>query len=174
VLNLDGGVVLQKNLVKKYQPEVIDMTEWGPAMRMECYWYTLNGFEQALTRNIGTKAIVLPTDLLGTKYDDDPEGRPLITFFGSNDFHHVSLPLIRRWHQPFNVVSQLRRKARADSRYYLITTPTGSQTFMSGYIVDVGLTMSSNFPLQNMVFILVGILIPNGPMKIVALTLGTS
>lgn len=44
-------------------------------------------------------------NLEGSQFDDDPESRPLITFFGSNDFHHVSLPLIRRWQQPFNVVS---------------------------------------------------------------------
>jgi hypothetical protein len=36
----------------------------------------------------------------------------LITFFGSNDFHHVSLALIRRFHQPFNVVC--RREERRE------------------------------------------------------------
>lgn len=53
VLNLDGGVVLQQELLQRYQPEVVEMTEWGPAMRMECYWYTFNGFEKALSEAIG-------------------------------------------------------------------------------------------------------------------------
>lgn len=65
---------------------------------MECIYsryaraYLCQGFVETLSERIGTET------------DDDPENRPLITFFGANDFHHVALGLIRRFHQPFNMV----------------------------------------------------------------------
>lgn len=52
IINLDGGLVLQPQLLK-LGPEIIDMVEWGPSMRMECYWYTFNGFVDQLTERIG-------------------------------------------------------------------------------------------------------------------------
>lgn len=56
-------------------------------------------------------------DAFGAQYDDDfvleeeksdkatnYKYKPIITFYGSNDFHHLTLSLIRRWQHPFNVV----------------------------------------------------------------------
>lgn len=50
--------------------------------------------------------VILPKDLnraIGYEIDDNRIG-PMITFYGSNDFHHLSLAFARRVREPVNIV----------------------------------------------------------------------
>jgi hypothetical protein len=73
------------------------------------------------------------------------EKKPLVTFFGANDFHHVSLSLIRRFRaQQFNVVCLVPGKVRKFShsiRLSLIIILTGSNTILWDCTADVGTLM---------------------------------
>jgi hypothetical protein len=55
---------------------------------MACGFGQFRRFEQNLS------------DLLGDEADDEPH----MTFYGSGDFHHVSLALVRRLREPFNLL----------------------------------------------------------------------
>ncbi|MEA2625287.1 MAG: hypothetical protein QOD06_1332 [Candidatus Binatota bacterium] len=55
----------------------IDLTEWQQRIRYACSARDLRSLEAVL--------------------DGPPATLPPVTFLGSGDFHHVSLPLIRRW-----------------------------------------------------------------------------
>lgn len=75
------------------KPEVVPLREFGPPMRMECSFRWFAAFEKALSAGFGAKS------------DDEAAARgPLITFYGSNDFHHLTLAFVRRFRQPFNIV----------------------------------------------------------------------
>ena len=69
----------------------------GPTVRMGC------GYENF-------RAVTTQMDkIFGGPFDGDhPQSKhpkhTLVTFFGSNDFHHIALQLIRRYTQPFNLV----------------------------------------------------------------------
>jgi len=78
--------------MEKYSPEVIQLSSVGPALRMDCSFWDYWNYESELAR------------LVGSPVDDDLLHRPLITFYGSNDFHHLALAHIRRWRTPFNLV----------------------------------------------------------------------
>eukprot|EP01121_Diplochlamys_sp_Union-15-3_P018559 TRINITY_DN6776_c0_g1_i1.p1 TRINITY_DN6776_c0_g1~~TRINITY_DN6776_c0_g1_i1.p1 ORF type:complete len:409 (-),score=51.71 TRINITY_DN6776_c0_g1_i1:132-1358(-) len=92
VINFDGALLLQKDIIDKYNPLILDLTQHGPAVRLDCTFGQYKAFERELAR-------------LTKSWKDTPKnGRPLITFYGSNDFHHVSLALIRRIRTPINVV----------------------------------------------------------------------
>jgi len=92
VINLDGALTKQTELMELYKPELIDLNDWGPYMRIDCSFRYFWNFEKALSRKIGSIT------------DDDPAGRPLVNFYGSNDYHHIALPLIRRFRTPFNLI----------------------------------------------------------------------
>ena len=83
VLNLDGSLLEQEQLLETCRPDVIDFADWGPRLRMACSFRQFRRFERLLDR-------MLPAD---------PE--PALTFLGSGDFHHVSLGLVRRIQEPF-------------------------------------------------------------------------
>ena len=80
ILNLDGGVLPQNELRQRHHGEVVGMDGWGPPIRLACDFFRYAHFEQELKSRLGDAA-------------DEP---PTITFYGSGDFHHVSLALVRR------------------------------------------------------------------------------
>jgi hypothetical protein len=84
VLDLDGGVVMQKDLLAKTGAQVVPLREWGPRLRLACSHRRFRHFEQTLARHAGQE--------------------PMVTFVGSGDFHHVSLALVRRIAVPFNLL----------------------------------------------------------------------
>jgi hypothetical protein len=88
VLDLDGGVGRQRQLLDRCRPEVVPLQHWGPSIRLACTFGKFRRFEQALEVFLGR---------------DDGRG-PLLTFCGSGDFHHVSLALLRRLDAPFNLL----------------------------------------------------------------------
>lgn len=83
----------QIELLHKIKPTVLDCKELGPQLRMDCSFRVWNKFVDRLT------------NLIGSEYDDDiAKNGPIVTFYGSNDFHHLTLALVRRFRQPFNFV----------------------------------------------------------------------
>jgi hypothetical protein len=88
LLDLDGSLPLQRKLVSLYQPRIIRAGKWGPRIRLVCGFRRFFQFESALTRLVGH-----PTDQ-----------QAVVTFYGSGDFHHVSLALLRRQPRAFNLL----------------------------------------------------------------------
>jgi hypothetical protein len=83
ILDLDGSVTRQSRLVES-AAEVVSLDEWGPGLRMACVFARFRRFDEALHQRLA------------------PDRR--ITFYGSGDFHHVSLALLRRITTPFNLL----------------------------------------------------------------------
>lgn len=88
ILDLDGSILLQHEIVRRYRPEVIRAQDWGPRLRLACGFGRFRRFEQTLAERFGC-----PTD-----------NDPVLTLYGSGDFHHVSLALLRRQTRPFNLL----------------------------------------------------------------------
>ncbi len=86
VIDLDGSVTSQERLIRAFRPEVIDMRRTGPSLRLACRWSRFFRFEQRLDRLI------------------DHDAGPAIHLLGSGDFHHLTLALLRRINQPFNLL----------------------------------------------------------------------
>jgi hypothetical protein len=88
ILDLDGGLGGQNNLWTQYLPVMIPARGWGRGIRLGCSFRRFRRFERFLARwqPAGTAA------------------GPALTFCGSGDFHHVSLALLRRLHNPFNLL----------------------------------------------------------------------
>ncbi len=80
VLDLDGAVVRQTELLARSTAAVLPLAAWGPRLRMACGHRRFRRFERELARLAGAGS----------------DGGPLLTFCGSGDFHHVSLALLRR------------------------------------------------------------------------------
>lgn len=88
ILDLDGGVLPQRDLQHRGQADVVGMDEWGPRIRMACDFLRFAAFERDLRQRLG----------------DAGAEPPMLTFYGSGDFHHVSLALLRRLRGPFNLL----------------------------------------------------------------------
>lgn len=88
ILNLDGALLPQSELRSRYSPDVFDVESWGPRIRLACDFMRFGYFEQDLQQRLG----------------NGHTQSPAITFYGSGDFHHVSLALVRRLPGPFNLL----------------------------------------------------------------------
>jgi hypothetical protein len=83
VLDLDGSIAAQPELLSVLRPHVLDVRSWGPGLRLSCSRRRFTKFEHDLE---------LPTP-----------GDGMLTFLGSADFHHVTLAILRRIATPFNL-----------------------------------------------------------------------
>ena len=88
ILDLDGSLLLQPQLVARCQPRIFPAREWGPSIRLACRFGRFRLFERDLAALFG----------------DTKEKQPAVTFSGSGDFHHVSLALVRRLATPVNLL----------------------------------------------------------------------
>jgi hypothetical protein len=86
ILDLDGSLAPQQAVHARCRPTVVPLREWGPRIRIACGFGSFRRFEQALSA-------LCP-----------PAGAPTLTLYGSGDFHHVSLALLRRLREPFNLL----------------------------------------------------------------------
>ncbi len=84
VLDLDGSLAPQADLFAAASAEWVSGREWGPRIRLACHFGAFDRFR-------GWLGEALP---LG----------PCATFYGSGDFHHVSLALLERIREPFNLL----------------------------------------------------------------------
>lgn len=87
VLDLDGGVAGQR-FRPDAPPPTLDLRTWGPKIRLCCGMGTFRKFQRDLDA-------ALP---------EARPGKPGLIFYGSGDFHHVSLALCRRVRGPFNLL----------------------------------------------------------------------
>ncbi len=88
VLDLDGSLRHQQELLGHWRPQVVSLRDWGPRIRMACGFRRYRCFERELAGRLGSST------------DDSPA----VTLYGSGDFHHVSLALVRRQRAPFNLL----------------------------------------------------------------------
>jgi hypothetical protein len=87
IVDLDGSVTAQQGLTA-HQPALAAAAEWGPRLRLACGFGRFKAFERFLADQLGAAT----------------ETRPALTFFGSGDFHHVTLALLRRLPGRFNLM----------------------------------------------------------------------
>jgi hypothetical protein len=88
ILDLDGSLSSQKELTARHQPAQYGHQEWGPCIRLACSFGRFRRFEEALTACLGS----------------DSDAQPTLTLYGSGDFHHLSLALLRRVQTPINLL----------------------------------------------------------------------
>jgi hypothetical protein len=88
ILDLDGSLLPQEELRERYRPQIIARPNWGPHIRLGCRFGRFGRFEESL-RNLA---------------EAGDDGGPKVTLYGSGDFHHVSLALIRQIKGPFNLL----------------------------------------------------------------------
>jgi hypothetical protein len=84
ILDLDGNSAQQSRLAVASAAEVVPLQDWGPRLRLACSFGRFRRFERSLAPCLGPG--------------------PAVTFYGSGDFHHVSLALVRRLTTPFNLL----------------------------------------------------------------------
>src|SRR5579884_467440 len=83
ILDLDAGVASQPGLLPG--ASIVPGQDWGPSLRLACSFRRFRQFEKALAQRL-------------------PNGGPRVVLYGSGDFHHVSLALVRRLREPCNLV----------------------------------------------------------------------
>jgi hypothetical protein len=88
VLDLDGSVLAQPELLRRCVTAVHDLRRWGPRIRLSCRFRSYCRFQAALEKALAY----------------EPAIAPYVTFYGSGDFHHVTLALLRRIRTPFNLL----------------------------------------------------------------------
>jgi hypothetical protein len=86
VLDFDGSVAAQDALRTRCRPAVVPFGDWSPRLRMACSHARFRQFEREL-------AVRCPA-----------AEEPALTLYGSGDFHHISLALVRRLRTPFNLL----------------------------------------------------------------------
>lgn len=82
ILNLDGSVIKQQGLTRRYKAEIIDLSDLGPSSRLWMNKKTMKDIEE----RIGGSA------------------KNSVTFLGSGDFHHISHILINQFEEPFSLI----------------------------------------------------------------------
>src|SRR5262245_6821642 len=87
IVDLDGSICRQSNLVERCTPSMYDLRRWGLQLRLGCRFGRFARFERELAGLIGFQDL-----------------EPALTWLGSGDFHHVSLALLRRQARPFNLL----------------------------------------------------------------------
>lgn len=88
ILDLDGSLRAQPALLQRTGASICPMDDWAPRIRLGCSSRRFGQFEQALAFRLGS----------------DADDAPRLNWYGSGDFHHVTLALLRRRQRPFNLV----------------------------------------------------------------------
>jgi hypothetical protein len=88
VLDLDGSLTLQQEFITRCRPSVLAAREWGPCIRLACSFGRFRRFERELAGRLPKTSAA----------------QPAIMFYGSGDFHHVSLALVRGLSTPINLL----------------------------------------------------------------------
>ncbi len=87
ILHLDDGIMAQESL-RQRAADIVDLQSWGPRIRIACSFPRYRRFQSELMQKLGSWT----------------RERPELIFYGSGDFHHVSLALLRRIEGPFNLL----------------------------------------------------------------------
>lgn len=86
ILDLDGSILHQRGVAVRGR--VVPLRDWGPPVRLACGFGRFRQLEQTLAQRLGS----------------EQDATPALTLFGSGDFHHVSLALVRRLTTPVNLL----------------------------------------------------------------------
>jgi hypothetical protein len=84
-LDLDGSLAPQADLFPRHEVEWIAARDWGSRLRLACTFGTFGGFRRWLANSLRGEC-------------------PAVTFYGSGDFHHVTLGLLERIRGPFHLL----------------------------------------------------------------------
>jgi hypothetical protein len=87
ILDLDGGLTAQEAVARRADA-IYRLQDWGPRVRMACSFGRFGRFRRALAGHLG----------------GETDAGPALTLVGSGDFHHVSLALVERIPEPFNLL----------------------------------------------------------------------
>ena len=85
ILDVDGSLSSQADLFEAATSEWVPARDWGPRIRLACDFGAFDRFRGWLDG-------AMP-----------PDG-PCLTFYGSGDFHHLTLALLGRIREPFNLL----------------------------------------------------------------------
>src|SRR5207302_10414620 len=88
LIDLDGSLPRQLKLRRQFAPTYVDLRRWGPRVRLACTGRRFARFTDVLR------------GALGAVNADDPP----VVLYGSGDFHHVTLALLRLLDQPVNLL----------------------------------------------------------------------
>jgi hypothetical protein len=88
LIDLDGSVRSQPKLAGRCATPIHDLRDWGPRIRLSCTFGSFRRFEASLA----------------TAIEQEQTNEPALTLYGSGDFHHVSLALVRRLQKPCNLL----------------------------------------------------------------------
>jgi arginase family enzyme len=88
VLDLDGSLLRQPTLLARVRTSPLPLNSFAPRIRLGCREAVFRAFQQLLTEQTGSSA----------------DAEPFLTYYGSGDFHHVSLALLRRLATPCNLL----------------------------------------------------------------------
>jgi hypothetical protein len=104
VLDLDGSVAAQ-HFWSDTPPPTLDLRTWGPKIRLCCGMGTFLNFQRDLDAALSDLTAPPPSPFSARRPSlAAASGKPNLTFYGSGDFHHVSLALCRRVRGPFNLL----------------------------------------------------------------------
>jgi hypothetical protein len=87
ILDLDGSLPAQDAMTAR-KPQLVPLPGWGELIRLACSFGRFRAFERALAGALAAA----------------PTPGPTLTFYGSGDFHHVSLALVRQLRTPINLL----------------------------------------------------------------------
>jgi hypothetical protein len=87
ILDLDGGLTAQEAVARRADA-IYRLQDWGPRVRLACSFGRFRRFRQVLAEHLG----------------GDQDDSPALTLVGSGDFHHISLALVERVAEPFNLL----------------------------------------------------------------------
>ncbi|HNV87164.1 MAG TPA: hypothetical protein PKL97_09430 [Candidatus Omnitrophota bacterium] len=83
ILDFDGSLILQKELLRRFSPQIADLRALGPSVRL---WSDAANAERI-------RSVLRP------------EEREAVTFLGSGDFHHITSLLLDGYREPLTVIS---------------------------------------------------------------------
>jgi hypothetical protein len=85
ILDLDGSLVPQADLFPSAEVDWVSARHWGPKIRLACGFGTFHRFRSWLVATLSANGAQ-------------------VILYGSGDFHHVTLTLLERIEEPFNLL----------------------------------------------------------------------
>jgi hypothetical protein len=114
ILDLDGSVSAQTDRLSGLSFEAIDARAWGPRIRLACSFRAFGRFRRWLGETAlspgrleaggGPAEPIAPASVPGGEGLHRAADGALVTLYGSGDFHHVTLALLERLDEPFNLL----------------------------------------------------------------------
>lgn len=88
IYNLDDSLIMQKNLMKVFNPYIIDLTSTGKKIRMGC----------------STRKSSILNNVISKKLPSSKDYIPFVNLIGSNDYDHVTLNILKRLPFKYNLL----------------------------------------------------------------------